>query len=120
MTEAERSAASYLTRAGHEVVRIPEATKDGVRSADFLVDGKLTELKTLSNISSPNFTGAVVRRIREAAAQAPNVLIDARGQPGMTESAANEIMSAVKRTARDAQIHSLRIFGRDFDVRMVR
>jgi len=78
MTEAERSVASYLVRAGHEVVRIPEATKDGVRSADFLVDGKLTELKTLSNIASPNFTGAVIRRIREAAAQAPNVLIDAR------------------------------------------
>jgi len=120
MSEAERSAAAYLVRSGHEVVRVPESTIDGSRSADFLIDGKRTELKTLSNVRSPDFTGAVIRRIREAAAQAPNVLIDARGQAGMDEEAAQQILAIVYKSARDRGIAELRIIGKGFDDRMVR
>jgi len=120
MSEAERSAAAYLVKSGHEVVRVPESTIDGSRSADFLIDGKRTELKTLSNVRSPDFTGAVIRRIREAATQAPNVLIDARGQAGMDEEAARLIESAVRRSPQDAGITELRIIGNGFERKMVR
>jgi len=96
MSEAERSAAAYRVKSGHEVVRVLESKIDGSRSADFLIDGKRTELKTLSNVRSPDFTGAVIRRIREAATQAPNVLIDARGQAGMDEAAARRMLTFVR------------------------
>jgi len=114
MSEAERSAATYLAKQGHEVVRIPESTTE--KTADFLVDGKPTELKTISNITGGDFGKAVIRRIREGFAQTPSVLIDARGQAGMTERSAEHIFDRLHGTPFGSP-RSIRIVGDGFDVK---
>jgi len=76
-----------------------------------LIDGKRITFKTLSNVTLPDFTGAVIRRIREAATQAPNVLIDARGQASMDEEAARQVIRTIQRSSRNVAVESIRVIG---------
>jgi len=114
MSATERSAATYLAKRGHEVVRILESTT--AKTADFLVDGKPTELKTISNITGRDFGKSVIKRIREGFAQAPNVLLDARTQPSMNFEAAKRIFGRIGESAPEGS-RTVRIIGKDFDVK---
>jgi len=114
MSDPERSAAAYLAKQGHEVVRIPESTTE--KTADFLVDGNPTELKTISNITGRDLGKSVIRRIREGFAQAPSVLIDARGQAGMNKLSAKDIIDRMRGMAFGGP-RSVRIVGDGFDVK---
>ena len=114
MSDAERSAAAYLAKQGHEVVRIPESPTE--KTADFLVDGKPTELKTISNITGRDLGKSVIRRIREGFSQAPNVLVDARGQAGMDKQSAQIILDRIDSTS-FGEARTVRIFGNGFDLK---
>lgn len=73
---------------GKNVEIIPRSTVQGVKTADFVIDGVKTELKTLTN---PNLNSGITN-IQDAFQQnAKNVIIDARSS-GISSSQAIEII----------------------------
>jgi hypothetical protein len=94
----ERKIADRLTNNGNDVVAVPTGPN---KTPDFLVNGKATELKTVKGIkdtSEDGLSDGISSRILNARSQAPNIIIDAENQPGMTREAA---VRAIAR-ARDA------------------
>jgi hypothetical protein len=85
LSAEETAIANQLVAEGHTVEALAEGA---ARTADFLVDGVRTELKSISNITSPDPSGALGRRILDGAGQAPNIIADVRAQAGMTEELA--------------------------------
>ena len=81
ISEAESNIANLLVQEGKVVEIVVEGT---TRTADFLVNGVPTELKTVSKLTSPDLSAALSRRILDGAGQAGNIIIDARGQAGLT------------------------------------
>jgi len=119
LTPDEKSIADMLVGEGRHVIarRVSQITR--TRSADFEANSINTELKTVSNLTSPDLAGALTRRILEGAGQAPHIIVDARGQVGMTqEIAENAVKRAfVKQTKDDnVRIVRVRIVGQSFDV----
>ena len=112
----EAAIANKLVAEGHTVEALPESN---VRTADFLVDGARTELKSISNITSADPSGALARRILEGAGQAPNIIVDLRQQSGMTLELAQR---AVRRAygADGGRLENVRLIGPDFDVNVPR
>jgi hypothetical protein len=94
LTAAEQRVANELAAGGAVVEVLPVATGDGVRSPDFLINGEPWELKTITNITSDNMESAIARRAREGAEQAPNVILDVRGQVGFSEDLAERTAHA--------------------------
>jgi hypothetical protein len=86
----ELDIASKLVAEGRVVRVLAESTK---RTADFLVDGVATELKTVSKITSKDLSGALARRILEGAGQGEHIIIDARRQAGLTYELAQAAIS---------------------------
>lgn len=119
LTPDENSIADMLVGEGCYVIARRVSRIAGTRSADFEVNGINTELKTVSNLTSPDLAGALTRRILEGAGQASRIIIDARGQVGMTrEIAENAVKRAfVKQTKDDnVRIVCVRIIGHSFDM----
>ena len=84
LTLAERSVANELVAGGNVIEAIPRGIG---RTADFFINGVPTELKTVSNIvnqTSDGISSSVSSTIMGARSQSPYILIDTRGQPGMT------------------------------------
>jgi filamentous hemagglutinin len=66
------------------------------RTADFLIDGRQYELKTMTNVSNQTSDGlskAISTTAMDARGQSGNIIIDARGQPGMTADIAERGVS---------------------------
>lgn len=81
---AERSFVNEQLSAGRRVELIPTGTS---RSADFLIDGVRFELKTVTNVvnqTSNGLSASISRSILSGRGQSPNIIIDARNQPGVT------------------------------------
>jgi hypothetical protein len=81
---AERSFVNEQLSAGRRVELIPTATG---RTGDFVIDGVRYELKTVSNIvnTAPDrSSGSISSTIMSGRGQAPNIIVDARNQSGMT------------------------------------
>ena len=82
----ERAIAEALARSGAAVTALPEDHSLRRRQPDALVDGRVTEFKSLR----PGATDATVNsRLLAAKAQAPNVVLDARGS-GLVEDDAGQ------------------------------
>ena len=97
-------------------VRVVEAMAEStVRTADFLVDGVKTELKTLSNITSTDPSGAIARRILDGAGQALNIIVDMRGQAGVTIEIAERAAARAFGADKTARIKNVRLIGSEFD-----
>jgi len=84
LTAAEQSFVREMVAGGRTVEIIPTAAG---RTADFFIDGVKYELKTMSNVASQTADGlsaSLSRTIMGGRGQSGNIIIDARGQAGMT------------------------------------
>jgi Hemagglutinin repeat len=84
LTVAERKAVDELRSFGRKVEIVPTGN---ARTPDFIIDGVATEWKTVSNIvrtDTDGLSSAIFRSITDARNQSGHIIIDARGQPGMT------------------------------------
>ncbi|MCL4859212.1 MAG: hypothetical protein KJZ93_07385 [Caldilineaceae bacterium] len=97
-----------------------ESTQQGVRTADFLVDGVRTELKTISNLTSPDLSGALGRRILEGAGQAPHIIADVRQQAGLTRALAERAVRRAFGADSARRIQQIRVIGHEFDLTVPR
>lgn len=119
LTLNEQRIAGRLVAEGHHVVAKAEVNRQGVRTADFEVDGVATELKTVSNITGKDMSASLSRRILDGAGQAPHIIVDARGQAGMTREIAE---SGIRRAYgfqhkyANERIRQVRIVGNGFDI----
>lgn len=105
-----------LIKEGRNVRVLAESTRHGVRTADFMVDGIRTELKTISSLTSRDLSGALGRRILEGAGQAPHIIADVRGQTGMTRELAQRAIRRAFGADTLGRIQQIRVIGRDFDL----
>ena len=111
LSSKEADVAALYAERGHQVIAKP-ATGLG-QSADFVIDGKPTELKTLSRVKSNRTGEAVTSTIESASGQAKNIIIDARNQRGLTEAKArNAVKNAVDDLAR-SRVDTIHFLGRD-------
>jgi len=114
ISSEEMAVAGILVREGRTVRVLAEGAK---RTADFLVDGLPVELKTVSRLTSKDLAGALGRRILEGAGQAPNIIIDARRQAGLTAALAGEaIRRAYLADKQLMRLQTIRILGDGFDI----
>jgi|GEM_PF-4823327 hypothetical protein len=120
LTTEEWIIARQLIREGRTVRALAESTSQGVRSADFLVDGIRTELKNISNISSRDISGALSRRIRDGAGQGNHIIIDARGQQGLTRADAERAIRRFFGAETQGRVRQVRIIGGGFDITIPR
>jgi Contact-dependent growth inhibition CdiA C-terminal domain len=95
-------------------------SESSTRTADFLVDGVRTELKSISNITSKDPSGALGRRILDGAGQAPHIIADVHKQPGLTEELARRAARRAYGADPGARIQSIRFIGQGFDVTVSR
>jgi hypothetical protein len=80
----ERATAEALAVAGAMVIALPEDPRRTQRQPDALVDGRVTEFKSIE----PGGSDATIKNQLDAAkGQAPNVVVDARGS-GVEENGA--------------------------------
>lgn len=112
LSPAETEMATMLLREGRTVQTLAESAD---RTSDFIVDGVRTELKTISNITSPDISGALGRRILEGAGQAPHIIADVRNQPGMTLDLAARAMRRAYGADKLNRVLQIRIIGSGFD-----
>ncbi|GEL97420.1 hypothetical protein CTE05_09670 [Cellulomonas terrae] len=105
-----------LIREGRNVRVLAESTRHGVRTADFIVDGVRTELKTITSLTSRDLSGALGRRILEGAGQAPHIIADVRGQAGITRELAERAVRRAFGADTLGRIQQIRVIGRDFDL----
>jgi hypothetical protein len=117
LSAEETAIANQLVAEGHTVEALAESS---VRTADFLVDGARTELKSISNITSGDPSGALGRRILDGAGQAPNIIADVRQQAGMTLELAQRAARRAYGADRAGRIQSIRLIGQGFDVTVPR
>ncbi|HRI50919.1 MAG TPA: hypothetical protein PLW65_12110 [Pseudomonadota bacterium] len=117
LSAEEAAVASQLVAEGHTVEALAESS---VRTADFLIDGVRTELKSISNITSSDPSGALARRILDGAGQAPNIITDLRRQAGMTEELAQRAVRRAFGVDRAGRVQSVRLIGQGFDVTVSR
>ena len=120
LSPAEEATARLLVGEGRVVEVLAESTVKNVRTADFLVDGTRTELKTISNVTSTDVSGAVARRTLEGAGQAPHILLDARGQATLTRELAERSIRRAYGADKAGRIQEIRIIGQDFDITVPR
>lgn len=111
LTTAEKSFVGEIVSGGKTVQVIPRSAG---RTADFLIDGTKYELKTMTNVvnqTSDGLSSAISTTAMDARAQSGNIIIDARGQAGMTPEIAqrgiNRAFSADSKTG--AKIGSITI-----------
>lgn len=127
LSAGEQVIADLLVGEGRTVEALAESTVNSVRTADFMVDGVRTELKTISNIegtTADKISASLGRRILDGAGQGKHIIADVRGQAGMSQSIAEravrraygaEIKNAGKMGV-PPRIEQIRVIGSDFDV----
>jgi Contact-dependent growth inhibition CdiA C-terminal domain len=113
LTPEEQKIAEKLASEGHTVEAPAASNKEGERTPDFLVDGVPVELKTISNVTSSDMSGAISSRIRDGAGQAPNIIVDLTSQVGVNEEIA--IRAAQRALGSDARLKEIRVIGNGFD-----
>jgi len=122
LNPAESKVASELAARGHEVVATAPSRIG--RSADFIIDGKPTELKTMSNVSPDTVKTGLADRIDAAKKQAPNIIIDARAQRGLTRETVQETLRTSFLNAAKTSLKSVVVIGRDakgaFEIKVTR
>lgn len=89
-TLAERQYVEDLLSEGRNVEILKESTIEGVKTADFRVDGVVTELKTLNTLGNNTIKNA----IEEAAHQGQQIVIDVRHLNISPQAAGREILRA--------------------------
>jgi hypothetical protein len=122
LTAAEKGFVEDLLSKGKNVEVVPRGVG---RTPDFKIDGVQTELKTLSGVAKQTPDGlsaAMASRIMDGRGQAAQIIVDARGQAGMTKEIAER---GIKRAfgadnATGKKIQSIRVIGDGFDITVPR
>ena len=120
LSVSEESLARLLVGEGKVVEVVAESTVQGVRTADFAVNGLKTELKTISNVTSNDVSGAVSRRALDGAGQAPHIILDARNQANLTQELAERAARRAYGADKAQRIQEIRIIGESFDITVPR
>ena len=102
--DPERRFAEELRDLGNDVAIVPRGQD---KTPDFLINGISHELKTIANVSRTDSDGvskAIASTIMDGRRQSPRVIIDARGQAGMSQEIAQR--SIARALGRDSQTGS--------------
>jgi hypothetical protein len=125
-SDAEHAIDQLLKQQGRNVEpNLREGVKGAGRQGDRLIDGVLTELKTVGsvkNTTSNGLSAAISSRIMDGRGQAAHIIVDIRGQAGITEEIAKRgiIRAYGADAAKGSKIQSIRIIGPDFDIKVPR
>jgi RHS repeat-associated protein len=114
-SKAELSIAQKLAGEGKNVEIV--AAQGVSRTADFVVNGIKTELKTLQGVSGVATSGTVKSAIGRGLGQSGNVIVDARGVT-LTAEAAQK--GAARAFGADKRLQVVRIIGKDYDFTIAR
>ena len=121
-SDEEHAIDQVLKGEGRKVKPNLEEGQQGVgRQGDRLVDGKLTEYKSISgvkNTDADSLSGAIANRVMGGRGQAGDIIVDVRRQPGMTKEIAERGIARAYGADNKAggKIQSIRVIGRGFDV----
>jgi len=110
----EEKIANMLASEGKEVKVLAESTQEGVKSADFMVDGVKTELKSISNLKSKDLSNALKKRILEGKNQSGDIIVDVTGQQGATKELVQEALN--RAFGSSDKLNSVRVIGEGFDI----
>jgi hypothetical protein len=118
LSHEELFVAQVLASEGHDVTALGER-RDGGSTADLLVCGRPLEVKSwLSQDQrggSPPRRSSVVNKLLHAEAQAPAVVLNARGS-GLTAAVAAAGMADYARLRRPTAVSGVRVLGDGFDL----
>ena len=95
------------------MVALVEDSSVGRRQPDALVDGRVTEFKSLSRGASD---ATVKNQLRTAKGQAPNVVIDARGSGLAEDSAAHGLRRFLGSPWARGRYESILVLGEDYRI----
>ncbi|NQY05520.1 MAG: hypothetical protein HRT68_04755 [Flavobacteriaceae bacterium] len=112
--DGEKKIANLLSGEGKTVKVLKESTEEGVKSADYMVDGVKTELKTISDMTSDDLSTALKRRMEKAGKQAGNLIIDVTDQKGASEEIAKQAIN--RAFGSTDKLKSIRVIGDGFDI----
>jgi hypothetical protein len=121
LSPEEQAFAEFLVQEGHVVIALAEGH---TRTSDYLVDGVATELKSVSQITTKDVSGALGRTLLHGAGQAAHVIADTRQQAEVTlevaERAIRRAYGVDNKYATDnnvpPRLQQIRIIGKDFDI----
>jgi len=115
-TNAEKSMAQKLLSEGKTVEVLAESTEKGVRTADYLINGIKTELKTISAIKKTDIdhlSNSISQTLKRSKGQASSVILDVSGQEGATREAMEK---GLKRYwGQNSSIQDVRVVGNGYD-----
>ncbi len=122
LTPAERDFVEYALGRGDNIEVIPTGAD---RTPDFLINGVRTELKTVSGVAdetADGISGAIANRVMNGRGQAEHIVVDVRGQAGISEAIAQR---GIRRAfgadnLTGGKIQSIRIIGPGFDITVPR
>jgi len=114
-SKAEWSIAQKLAGEGKDVEIL--AARSAGRTADFLINGVKTELKTLEGVGGVATSGTVKSAIGRGLGQSGNVIVDARGF-NLTAEAARK--GAARAFGADKRLQVVRIIGKNYDFTVAR
>ena len=115
-TQGEKNMAQKLLSEGNVVEILAESKENGIRTADYLINGAKTELKTISNIKktdAENLSNSISQTLKRSKGQASSVILDVSAQEGATQ----EVMErGLKRYwGQNKSVESVRVIGDGFD-----
>jgi hypothetical protein len=130
-TDEEHAIDNYLRSQGQSVEpNAQEGAQGAGRQGDRLVNGILSEYKSLSGVKDTTPDGlsaAISRRVMSGRGQAPNVIVDTRAQVGMTQEIAERGVrraygadNATAAAASRGPLQSIRGIGHGFDITIPR
>ncbi|MBW8686983.1 CdiA C-terminal domain-containing protein [Chitinophaga rhizophila] len=116
MNSAEQKWLAKLLNEGKNVGVVAEQANEQLRTADFIIDGARTELKSVSKIQATDMDGlsdGIRQVIKKAKGQAPNLILDVTEQVGATFNVTRRAVARYFGTGKS--ITNIRVVGRDFD-----
>ncbi|GAC1556247.1 MAG: hypothetical protein NVS3B17_03470 [Vulcanimicrobiaceae bacterium] len=111
----EMRIAAKLVSEGKVVETVPISRVRNQRTADFRIDGVLTELKTVKKMTSANMSTSVKRVLESAMGQARSIIVDTSGQPNFTREQAEVVLQRISGTSYRERYDTVRFIGRNFD-----
>ena len=122
LTEAEKGFVEDLLSQGKNVEVAPGGAG---RTPDFKIDGIQQELKTRSGVAKQTPDGlsaAMASRVMDGRGQATQIVVDARGQAGMTQEVAERGIGRAygADNKHGGKIQSIRVIGNGFDITVPR
>ncbi|GAC1498833.1 MAG: hypothetical protein NVS1B2_22150 [Vulcanimicrobiaceae bacterium] len=111
----EMRIAAKLVSEGKVVETVPISRVRNQRTADFRIDGVLTELKTVKKMTSANMSTSVKRVLESAMGQARSIVIDTSGQHEFAIRDAILVMKRISGTPYRDRFDQVRFIGNGFD-----